>query len=217
MLTGQTWDSSVAFPGQSLSGTREEGDQEERENELLPRDAIARLQRRRYQRSVTGIGYRLTELGRQWLTPGSRVRNILEHYALANLVVGASGISEHHSAMFSGDWPDIPGILFDRTPFVLAYPSWKHGRLFSQCFPELISRIFFRSFFFFLLGVPPPVLTFTSDSTLFLFAIVYCGSTRRFIDHSLSWTVLSSSWIDLPGIDLLRSIHNAITIIQSTI
>lgn len=57
----------MAFPGQSLSGPRKEEDQEEEEeNELLPRDAIARLQRRRYnQRSVTGIGYRLTELGRQ--------------------------------------------------------------------------------------------------------------------------------------------------------
>lgn len=95
MLTGQTWDSSVAFPGQSLSGLREEEeDQEKGENELLPRDAIARLQRRRYQqRSVTGIGYRLTELGRQWLTPGSKVWNILEHYALANLVVEASTIA----------------------------------------------------------------------------------------------------------------------------
>lgn len=48
----------MAFPGQSLSGLREEEeDQEEGENELLPRDAIARLQRRRYQRSVTGIDY----------------------------------------------------------------------------------------------------------------------------------------------------------------
>lgn len=46
VLTGQTRDSSVAFPGQSLSGSREEEeeeDQEEGENELLPRDAIARL------------------------------------------------------------------------------------------------------------------------------------------------------------------------------
>lgn len=197
MLTGQTWDSSVAFPGQSLSGPRKEEDQEEEENELLPRDAIARLQRRRYnQRSVTGIGYRLTELGRQWLTPGSRVRNILEHCALANLVVGASGISEHHSAMFSGDWPDIPGILFDRTLFALAYPPWKHGRLFFQCFPELISRIFFCAVSLSLslssLVVPPPVLTFAFNSILSLFAIAYYSSVYRPLPFAKFRTVFPS-------------------------
>jgi len=54
----------MAFPWVSRD-RHEEEDQEKGENKLLPRDAIARLQRRRYQRSVTEISYRLTELGHQ--------------------------------------------------------------------------------------------------------------------------------------------------------
>lgn len=139
------------------------------------------------QRPVTGIGYQLTELGRASDSPRARECRIFSSTVpFASLVIGASGISTI-VPMFSGDWPDIPGILFDRTLLALVYPPWKHERLFSQCLPELISRIFRSVFLFLRLRCPLPVLTFISVSTLSLFAIVFCGSTHRLINRSLSF------------------------------